>query len=116
MKAESGLLVKQPGVLSLLQDEGRLGHHRIGLTNGGPLDRLAMHWANRLLHNPPGATALEVSFGGLELEAQVDTMISVTGGDASLTINGLEREHWRSYPVAAGDLINLGYAGVPHQQ
>ena len=30
--------VIQPGLLSLLQDRGRFGRHRIGLTNGGPLD------------------------------------------------------------------------------
>lgn len=106
----SGLLVMLPGMLSLLQDEGRFGYHRIGLTNGGPLDGRAMHWANRLVHNPSGVTALEVSFGGLELEARVDTLLSVTGGDASLCINAVEKEKWRSHKVAEGDLISIGFA------
>ena len=42
----------QPGILSLLQDRGRLGQHRIGLTNGGPLDPAAFALCNRLLGNP----------------------------------------------------------------
>lgn len=106
----SDLLVKQPGMLSLLQDEGRFGHHRIGLTNGGPLDRTAMQWANRLLNNGPGATALEVSFGGLELEARQNTQISVCGGDADFSINDVRMEKWRSHQLAAGDVIKLGFA------
>ena len=47
----SGFSVKQPGLLSLLQDRGRFGAHNLGLTTGGPLDSLAFDWANRLLDN-----------------------------------------------------------------
>jgi biotin-dependent carboxylase-like uncharacterized protein len=106
----SGLLVKQPGVLSLLQDGGRLGRHRIGLTTGGPVDPGAMSWANRLVGNEPGATALEASFGGLELEAQTDTLIAITGGDQPLSINRQELPGWRSHQIKAGDRISLGFA------
>jgi biotin-dependent carboxylase-like uncharacterized protein len=106
----TGLLVVQPGMLSLLQDEGRFGQHRIGLTNGGPLDRLAMLWANRLVHNTAARTVLEVSFGGLELEAQVDTLVALTGGDAPFSINGEQKGCWRSHHVLAGDRISIGYA------
>ena len=62
-----------PGVLDLLQDSGRFGAHRIGLTNGGPLDPEAFHYCNRLLANAPGSTAVEISFGGSHFRAQVDT-------------------------------------------
>ena len=34
----SGFRVLEPGVLSLFQDAGRLGHHALGLTTGGPMD------------------------------------------------------------------------------
>ena len=63
----SGFLVRQPGMLSLLQDSGRFGQHKIGLTTGGPLDPMAMGWANRLVGNSSGTTAIEASFGGLSL-------------------------------------------------
>ena len=106
----SGFTVVQGGMLSLLQDGGRLGQHRLGLTTGGPLDRFAMGWANRLVQNAPGATAIEASFGGLELEAQVNSLVAVTGGDQPLEINGLEKDTWRSHRVEAGDRISLGFA------
>jgi biotin-dependent carboxylase-like uncharacterized protein len=106
----SGFNVLQPGVLSLIQDAGRFGQHGIGLTNGGPLDASAMQIANLLLGNSPSAAVIEVSFGGLELEALCDTAIAYTGGDAAISINGEERSSWRSYAVRAGDRISIGFA------
>ncbi len=106
----SGFLVRQPGLMTLIQDAGRFGQHGIGLTCGGPLDAEAFSWANRLCGNNEGVTALEVSFGGLTLEAQVATRIAVTGAELPLKINGQEQELWRSHAVNAGDLIELGYA------
>ena len=43
----SGFRVLKPGVFSLFQDAGRLGHHGLGLTTGGPMDGEAFYWANR---------------------------------------------------------------------
>ena len=67
----SGFVVKLPGLLTLVQDRGRFGAHNLGLTTGGPLDPLAFNWANRLLGNDENASCLEVSFGGLSLEAKI---------------------------------------------
>ena len=105
-----GFKVNAPGMLSLLQDGGRYGRHDIGLTTGGPVDRLAMSWANRLVGNRAETTAIEASFGGLALEAEIHTQICISGGDQALTINGEPRECWRSHCVKPGDVIALGFA------
>lgn len=102
--------VIQPGILSLLQDSGRFGQHRIGLTNGGPLDPEAFHYCNRLLANPAGSTAIEISFGGCQLEVTDDTFICVTGAPMPLRINGTERPLWAVLPVSRGDVISLDFA------
>jgi len=104
------LKVIHPGLLSLLQDNGRFGRHRIGLTNGGPLDGEAYYYCNRLLDNPQDSTVIEVSFGGMHLEAQTDTLICVTGADLPLHINGEEKPPWEVLPVKAGDDIKLEFA------
>jgi biotin-dependent carboxylase-like uncharacterized protein len=104
------LEVIQPGILSLLQDSGRCGHHRIGLTNGGPLDREAFDVCNRLLGNTPGSTALEISFGGAHFKARVDTFICVTGARMPLRINGQSAPAWEVIQVATGDDIQLDFA------
>ena len=104
------LEVLHTGVLSLLQDRGRFGMHRIGLTNGGPLDSEAFGYCNRLLSNKPDCTALEISYGGSRFRANVDTYICVTGAETPLTINGKERPLWAVHPIAAGDEIALDFA------
>jgi len=102
--------IMQAGILSLLQDGGRIGQHRIGLTTGGPLDAHAFNWCNRLLQNERGATAIEISFGGLQIEAQVDTFICVTGASMPLRINGGQKDLWHVHPVKAGDRIGLDFS------
>ncbi|MEP4146507.1 MAG: biotin-dependent carboxyltransferase family protein [Halioglobus sp.] len=104
------LRVIQPGILCLLQDGGRVGQHRIGLTNGGPLDPHAFEYCNRLLQNPAGTTALEISFGGLKLEAAVDTYICLTGAQMTLRINNHEHPRWEVLAIKAGDSISVEFA------
>ena len=104
------LKVIQPGILSLLQDSGRRGQHRIGLTNGGPLDGEAFLYNNRLLQNAGDSTLVEISFGGLQLEAGTDTFICVTGAAMPLKINHREQPLWEVLQVRAGDHISLEFA------
>ena len=107
-----GFIVTNGGVLSLIQDAGRFGAFNLGLTNGGPADSLAFYWANRLCGNTINSTAIEISLGGLELIAQVDCVIAVTGAPMPLTINGQPKSCWRSFLVKAGDAISLGFTSV----
>jgi biotin-dependent carboxylase-like uncharacterized protein len=107
-----GFVVTNPGVLSLIQDAGRYGAFNLGLTNGGPADSLAFYWANSLCGNEQGATAIEISLGGLQLVAQIDCLIAVTGAQMPLTINGQPQPSWQSFLVKAGDSIHLGYTSV----
>lgn len=106
----SGFKVIQPGLLTLIQDAGRFGHHRIGLTTGGPLDHLAFKWANRLVDNPMNTTALEVSFGGLVLEADTDAQIVLAGAEMPLKINGVEQDRWHAHKIKAGDKIEVSFS------
>lgn len=57
-----------PGVT--LQDAGRWGYLRYGVTQAGPMDVLAHEFANRTVGNDAGAAAIEVSVGGLDLVAE----------------------------------------------
>ncbi|MBB3169713.1 biotin-dependent carboxyltransferase family protein [Simiduia aestuariiviva] len=102
--------VIKPGVLALLMDAGRKGQHGLGLTTGGPLDADAFFWANTLVRNTPNATAIEVSVGGMELRANAEVQIAVTGAQMPLFIDGNPRAIWQSHTVAAGSTIKLDFA------
>jgi hypothetical protein len=100
----SGFSVKQPGLLSLLQDRGRYGAHRLGLTTGGPLDHLAFDWANRLIGNDANATCVEISFGGLSLEAETETSFVITGAQAPCKLNGEAITLWETLDIRPSPL------------
>lgn len=103
----TGFRVIKGGILSLLQDTGRLRYQHLGVTRGGPLDAKSASWANRLLDNHPDAAVIEVTAGGLELESRTQTMVAVTGGDLNLTINGEPQPPWRSFWVRQGDRLKF---------
>lgn len=108
----SGFLVRQPGLLSLLHDRGRFGAHKLGLTTGGPLDGNAFDWANRLLANDVNATCLEISFGGLVIEAQLDTSFVITGATAPCKLNDEAIEQWCTLDIKTGDKLEIGFTSA----
>jgi biotin-dependent carboxylase-like uncharacterized protein len=108
----SGFSVKQPGLLSLLQDRGRYGAHRLGLTTGGPLDHLAFDWANRLIGNDANATCVEISFGGLSLEAETETSFVITGAQAPCKLNGEAITLWETLDIRRGDKLEVGFTSA----
>ncbi len=81
------ILAAGPGVT--LQDAGRHGLLRFGVTGAGPMDPLAFALANRVAEAPEGAAVLEISMGGVELEA-VDAPVSVAlaGGAFRIALDG----------------------------
>ena len=48
-----------------MQDLGRFGLRRFGISHCGAMDKLALRAGNILLGNPEGAPAIEVPLGGL---------------------------------------------------
>ncbi len=105
----TGFMVKKAGVLSLIQDQGRVGQSHLGLTQGGVADGHAYYWLNRLLDNAATAPCIEITMGGLKLKSQVAQIICVTGGACPLFINGKRKQTWCNHFVQVGDEIEIGY-------
>lgn len=102
-----GFSVLEPGFCCTIQDLGRRGYQHQGVTQGGAIDEYSFRWANRLVGNPDGAAALEITLGGLVLEAQREGEFAITGADLGARINAVEIEAWRNYRVRAGDRISF---------
>ena len=81
------ILSAGPGVT--VQDGGRHGYLRYGVTVAGPMDPLAHAVANRALGNAAGSAAIEVSPGGVELTAEDQPVaLAVAGGSFRVTLDG----------------------------
>ncbi|CAM3295059.1 biotin-dependent carboxyltransferase family protein [Halomonas lysinitropha] len=100
-----GLSVTRAGPLALLQDAGRFGVRRLGVTQGGPADLHGWAWANHLVGNAWGTPVLEVTLGGLELVAERDLVVAVAGADLSATLDGEALAVWRSFSMKAGQRL-----------
>ena len=73
-----------------MQDGGRYGFQRIGLTQSGAIDGFAFRLGQRLVGNSGDCAALEVSYGGLVARADRDCDIAITGAPSRATISSPE--------------------------
>ncbi len=99
--------VLRPGPLALLQDAGRPGHAADGVGRSGPADRASHARANRLVGNDAGATAIEITLGGLTVRAKHDVTVAVTGAPAPADIDGEPVDHDTRLVLPAGATLRL---------
>jgi antagonist of KipI len=75
-----------PGLLTTVQDLGRPGFRRFGVTVGGAMDRVALRTANLLVGNDQGEAALEMTMVGAILSFEGDALVAVCGGEMELHV------------------------------
>lgn len=85
----AALEVRNPGVLSTFQDEGR-DAAQMGVTGSGAADRRTFRLANELVGNPAGTPAIEITGGDASFVAHGDLTVAVTGAPVDITITGTD--------------------------
>lgn len=105
---EARFTVRACGPLVSYQDAGRPGMMRFGVAASGPMDRLAHATAQLALGQPEGATALEVSLGGLELVCELgEVSFCVTGGEFQVVHAGASLKSGCVRTVRAGETLAI---------
>lgn len=100
------------GPQATVQDLGRLGLAGLGVGRSGAADAGSLRLANRLLGNPEGAAALEVTLGGLEVRARGGVWIVVTGATSPASVDGRPVGHAAVTWVPDGSSLRLGPAAA----
>jgi biotin-dependent carboxylase-like uncharacterized protein len=100
--------VRAPGPLTTVQDLGRPGLAHLGVPTAGAADRRAFGLANRLVGNPPGAAALEITLAGPELEWEAAAWIALTGGRVDSQLDGRPVPMDTAVRVEAGQVLAVG--------
>ncbi|MGF1685495.1 biotin-dependent carboxyltransferase family protein [Photobacterium japonica] len=106
----AALVVSHPGMLTLLQDLGRLGAAEQGISQGGALDLHAACWANYLVGNGAEAPVLEVTLGQAQFTATNDCVFVLTGAEMQATLDGEPVVTWQSGIMRQGQTLKLGFA------
>lgn len=105
-----GIEILQPGLLTTVQDLGRTGYQKLGISPSGVMDRTAAMTANILVDNPMEEAVLEITMIGPSLRFGADNFIAVTGGDLSPALNGSPLPLYEAVPVKEGDVLSFGPA------
>ncbi len=96
------------GLHTTLQDwPGRLGVWAVGVPPSGPFDDLGFRLANRLVGNPAGAPALEVTLAGPTLRFHSAAIVALAGCAVDATLDGAPLPMWRAVTVAAGSVLRI---------
>jgi biotin-dependent carboxylase-like uncharacterized protein len=99
--------VEAPGLLSTVQDLGRVGVAALGVPRAGAADPFALRAGNRLVGNVDSAAGLEVTGPGLALRFSAAAHVAVVGR-AMVTLDGGAVPTGTVVPVAAGQVLAVG--------
>src|ERR1700737_4498647 len=107
----SKLVISSIGPASSVQDGGRYGAQRYGLTPSGAMDRLALAAANTLTGNPPFAAAVEIGpFGAAFTAREGAVRVALAGAPRNTDISGRAAASDTSMTLAEGETLTLGFA------
>ena len=102
-----GLVVKKPGVITTIQDNGRFGYQGSGFSTNGVMDHRAFAIANLLVENEPGAPVLEFALAGPTVRFTTNTCIAITGGDFAPTLDGEPIPSYAAIMVRRGSILRF---------
>lgn len=104
--------IKQGGLSTTVQDRGRAGLFEMGIPTGGALDQFSAYAANLLVGNDEDAAVLECTYTLPHFTATEATTMAVTGGTASITVNGEPAAQWQALSIPAGSDVSFGLASL----
>ncbi|MGA7810007.1 biotin-dependent carboxyltransferase family protein [Bradyrhizobium sp.] len=106
----SKLVVASIGPASSVQDGGRHGAQRYGLTPSGAMDRLSLAAANILVGNKPLAAAIEIGpFGAAFTARDGAVRVALAGAPRSADLGGRPVAFDTSMTIADGETLKLGF-------
>jgi 5-oxoprolinase (ATP-hydrolysing) subunit C len=107
----SKLVISAIGPASSVQDGGRYGGQRYGLTPSGAMDRLTLAAANVLVGNMPFAAAIEIGpFGATFTARDGAVRVALAGTPRNADIAGRFAAFDTSMTLADGESLTLGFA------
>ena len=102
-----GVRVLKAGMLPTVQDLGRTGYQSQGFSVAGVMDVRSFKIANLLLDNPENEAVLEFTLIGPTLQFTSETIIAITGGDFSPTVNDKPVPMYTALYMNRGDILKF---------
>ena len=93
--------------LNTIQDLGRIGARRFGVSTSGAMDPVAVEAGNALLGNDSTAACIEVQTFPFRLRFGADIAFALTGVDCDAVLAGRPVPPWWCMRAKAGDILAL---------
>ena len=106
----SALDIVAIGPVSSVQDRGRFGAQRYGLTPSGAMDVSGLATANALAGNDLFAAAIEVGPFGATFKARGNALLALAGASRPASIDGRALQWPQSLALKDGETLTLGFA------
>jgi biotin-dependent carboxylase-like uncharacterized protein len=94
--------------LVTVQDRGRFGYGRWGVSVSGAADRSGLDLGNRLVGNPPDAAAFEVTLGELAVRARARAVVAIAGAPGPAWLDGRPVATLRPLLLMPGSVLRIG--------
>lgn len=104
----TGLLIHRITPLCQLQDLGRTGYQRYGVSRSGAMDPFSLRLANILAGNPQGEACLEFALAGAVFEVTARRLHFAFVGNFPVVINDEPFPANASYTLARGERLEIG--------
>ena len=101
------ITVLNPGLLTTVQDMGRVGYQQFGVSVSGVMDPRSAAIANILAGNQEGEAVLECTMMGPQLQFDQANTIAITGGDLMPALDGQPIPTYRAVTVQAGQVLRF---------
>ena len=100
--------VQSPGLLSSVQDPGRIGYRHLGVGQAGVMDIYSSCVANALVGNSSNAAVVEMTLNGPTLLFETSTRIAICGASIDVRLGEDVIPCWRRFDVPANSTLTLG--------
>jgi antagonist of KipI len=104
----SAVVVQAPGLFTTVQDLGRQGFGPLGVSASGAADAISLRVGNRLVGNPEGTAALEMTLVGGAFTFERAAVVAVTGAEFGPALDGVPWAMWTSMEIRTGQTVTLG--------
>ncbi|MDY0404952.1 biotin-dependent carboxyltransferase family protein [Virgibacillus sp. 179-BFC.A HS] len=100
--------IQKPGLLTSIQDEGRIGYQQFGIGTSGAMDQLSFRLANWLVGNEGNEAVLEITMLGPTIAFEADALIAICGADLSPAVGKQKLQNGRTFFVRKGSVLRFG--------
>ncbi|AQP47781.1 hypothetical protein BW730_10040 [Tessaracoccus aquimaris] len=110
--ATKALIVESALLPVTAQDEGRTGLGAVGVGASGAADLGSYRLGERLVGNPPGGAALEITLGQVVVRAVGDHTVAMTGAPCRAEVDGRPVSPGVAFALRDGERLTLGPPAV----